>query len=271
MNRVAFSTLVMLFVALAGSAQSFEGIYGAAAQGMNISGVAIPSIHSGSSNPGALAGIEKPSAGLFYGSGYMASEMSTKGASVTMPLATGVFSLTGSYYGYSLYNEQRYSLAYGKTLGQKFSAGISLDYCMMSIGNNYGTKGAFTFGAGMLASLNKELTIGGRIFNPFRVSISKNIESHVPSLISFGLAYRFSQQLTLSSEIEKNSENSPVAGLGFDYSPVNKFHIRGGFSVNPGTWSFGIGFKTRYVDADIAAVKHPVAGFAPQISVICSF
>jgi hypothetical protein len=250
-------------------AQGFGGAVGAAPESMSLKGLTTSTAFSGFTNPASLTFFAKPTAGLYYASGLASSNLSTKAAAVVLPGLRGVFAFSGSFYGYSQYNEQRYSLAYAKLLGTNISAGISLDYCQLGLGGGYGSAGTFTFGAGIKAQLTEELEASARVFNPIRSGLSDVIQAKIPSDIGFGLAYTFSKQLWASVEIIKQSDLDAGIGLGFEYALLSSFNVRGGYGINPNTWSFGMGFKGKYFDADIASIYHPIMGFAPRISLVC--
>jgi hypothetical protein len=95
------------------------------------------------------------------------------------------------------------------------------------------------------------------------------MQAKIPSDLGVGLAYTFSKQLWASIEIVKQSDLDAGIGLGFEYALLPSFNVRGGYGINPNTWSFGMGFKGKYFDADLASIYHPIMGFAPRISIAC--
>lgn len=268
MNRVVFVSAIFLLAICNGQAQGYGGIAGAAPESMSIKGLAVSTAFSGFVNPALLTFFSKPTVGLYYTSGLVSSNLSTKAAAAVLPGLRGVFALSGSYYGYSQYNEQRYSLAYAKVLGSSLSAGVSLDYCHLGLGGAYGSTGSFTFGLGVKAQLADDLQIGARVFNPISNGFSNLVQAKIPSQMGVGLSYSFSKQLWASLEVAKQSDVDASIGLGFEYAVLQNFKVRGGYALNPNTWSFGIGFKTKYFDTDLASVYHPILGFAPRMSVV---
>jgi hypothetical protein len=268
MKRVIFLVFLFLNTVSWSQAQGFGGVGGAAPESMSIKGLAVSTAFSGFINPATLAYFSKPTAGLYYASGLVSTNLSTKAATAVLPGLRGVFALSGSYYGYSQYSEQRYSLAYAKVLGSSLSAGVSLDYCHLGLGGAYGSSGAFTFGLGVKAQLATDLQLGARVFNPISSGFSNLVQANIPSEMGVGLSYSFSKQLWASLEILKQSDRDASIGLGFEYAVLQNFKVRGGYGLNPNAWSFGVGFKTKYFDADLTSVYHPIMGFAPRMSVV---
>lgn len=268
MNRVIFFVFVLLHTVLWSQAQGFGGVAGAAPDGMSIKGLAVSTAFSGFVNPATLAFYTKPTAGLYYSYGLVSSNLSTKAAAAVLPGLRGVFSLNGSYYGYNQYSEQRYCLAYAKVLGNSLAAGVSLDYCHIGLGGAYGSSGSFTFGLGLKAQIANDLQLGARVFNPISSRFSNLVQAKLPSEMGIGLTYSFSKQLWASLEVTKQSDMDAGIGLGFEYAVLQNFKVRGGYGLNPNAWSFGVGFKAKYFDADLASVYHPIMGFAPRLSVV---
>ena len=69
-------------------------------------------------------------------------------------------------------------------------------------------------------------------------------------------------------EVDKDSENRPIAKAGAEYQVNKKFFARTGFNLNPQSAFGGLGFKLRKFTLDYAFQFHEQFGAAHQASVI---
>src|SRR5690606_8928556 len=148
------------------------------------------------------------------------------------PTNSGTFGLSVNYFGQSLYNEKKIGLAFGKRFGDKFSAGLQLDYYGLSI-EEYGNKNIFTFEAGLQYYLLKQLMIGGRLINPIRQDIDENGNQQLESIVTFCLNYTPIEKVSMMDEVKKDVANEPIVKAGLDYRIIKTLSLRGGFQVNP--------------------------------------
>lgn len=272
MKRVFKGLIVLVLnLPLGLFSQGWEGINGPAAASLSVSGVSLSGEWSGFSNPAGLALISKAYAGLAVENRFQMKELTLKGISIGLPVLGGVFGLSGSHFGNSLYSEQRYNLAYSKKLGSSFYSGISIDYCLLSQGKGYGNAGGLTFGVGLLAGLNENLLLGAYLFNPIKIQLSENIQSEIPVLMRLGLLYKFTSQLWGTVEIAKNSDSKAAVQMGVEYNAFQHFAFRAGVSSWPGSFAFGVGYYQRHLKFDIGAGFHPDLGLCPQIGCIYHF
>src|SRR5215210_5975215 len=80
-------------------------------------------------NQAGLGRVKSISAGITNELRFMVPELSVRGLAIAIPVKkSGVFGLSISYFGYSVYNEKKIGLAYARAFGEKFSAGIQIDY-----------------------------------------------------------------------------------------------------------------------------------------------
>ena len=91
-------------------------------------------------NQAGLAFLKETVIGVSHEQRFMLNELSLNGAAFALPTKkNGTFALSVSYFGYKLYNEQKAGLAYAKSFGDKFSAGVQIDYLGTSIAEGYGS------------------------------------------------------------------------------------------------------------------------------------
>lgn len=224
-------------------------------------------------NQANLAYYENISAGVYYENRFLVKEMSSQAFSFVLPSKKlGVFGVSFSRFGYSLYNESKYGLSYARKFGPNFSAGVQMNYLSAHIGENYGTKGTFTAELGVRAILLKKLAIGFHAYNLTRAKMANYNNERIPTILRLGLQYTFSEKVFLSAEVEKDIDFKPVFKMGMEYRPAKLFYLRAGVSSNPFISSFGLGFNiSDKFNIDLASTVHPVLGMSPMASLSYNF
>jgi hypothetical protein len=244
---------------------------GGRSAGMGYTGVTLSDPWSVQNNQAGLGYLNKISAGLYYENRFLLNELSTKAAVFVLPTQSGVFGVNMSYFGYENYNETKVGLAYGKSFGEKISAGIQLDYLSTHIAENYGNKSGVTFEVGVLSKLSKSLSIGAHVFNPIRIKLADYNDERIPTILKLGLMYNFSDKVIVIAEAEKNISYKAVFKGGIEYHIIKEIYLRAGMSTNPTLNTFGIGFEFKKLKIDFASSIHQVLGYSPQISLLYSF
>ncbi len=245
---------------------------GARAAALGNSAVTYKDIWASFHNQAGLAFLKEPVAGISHEQRFMLNELSSNAAAFALPTKElGTFALSVSYFGYKLYNEQKIGLAYAKNFGDKISAGVQFDYLGTSISEGYGSKAAFTVEAGFQALLVKDLWIGVHVYNPTQVKLSDYYNEKIPSLLTLGLNYSFSDKVNISVETEKDLDADAIIRGALEYHPVKQFYLRGGIASDPLLSSFGFGLELQNFVIDLAASYHQDLGFSPVISIAYSF
>mgnify|MGYP001607221999 FL=1 len=253
---------------------------GARSAGMGNASVTLGDLWSINHNQAGLADIKKITAGIYYENRFSISEMGLKAVAAAFPIpgfANGVLGLSVSYFGYAAYNDSKFGLAYAKKLGDRYSVGIQLDYLQTTIGGDYGKKGAVAAETGFKAELIDNLFIGIHIFNPtrtklFTYTIQEIPETErIPTIMRFGLSYRFSEKVIVSVETEKDIYYKPVFKAGIEYQPIDLLYLRAGISTDPVYNSFGFGINLNHFKIDFAASRHQVLGYTSQIGLSYEF
>jgi hypothetical protein len=244
---------------------------GARQAGMGTAGVAFHDLWSVTHNQAGLALLTKPSFGLFYENKFALKELGLKAGAFAYPTSSGVFAIDLMQFGYSKYNESRIGLAYAKSLGKKFSIGVKFDYLNTFYAEGYGNKGTFIAEIGFLAQPIKHFFIGGHIYNLSRSKIAAYDDERVPSIITFGIAYEFSEKVLCTVEAEKDLQYKPIYKVGMEYKFLENLFIRAGVTSNPNQMSLGIGYIYKKIKADISFSSHQVLGISPHIGISYEF
>jgi hypothetical protein len=247
---------------------------GARSSAMGNASVSLSDVWSAHHNQAGLGFERNVSAGVYYENRFLLKELSVKGAVVAVPVKGGTFGLCVTSFGYSLYNENKYSLSFAKAFGDKLSAGIALDYLTTKIAatdaSSAANKGVPVAEVGIQAKPMKGLTFGAHVFNPTRSKQADYNHERVPTIIRLGGDYNFSDKVILAIETEKDIAKKAIFKAGLEYRAVKEFYIRAGIATNPTLSSFGFGLNLKNFKIDFSASYHQILGFSPQLSLTYS-
>lgn len=222
-------------------------------------------------NQAGLADFEEITVGLGYDNSFM-KELATKHLAAAIPTKnSGVFGISLQQYGFNLYSLNKIGFAYAMKLSPNFSAGIMVDYLYLQLGDVYGSSGTVTFELGAKYKLNDEWTLGVHVFNPVMSKLAEYHDERLFSTLSLGTAFKASEQLTLTAEVQKTIDLKPDVKFGFDYKIVPAISLRSGISTNPGIYSFGLGFNVNNFIIDFSGNFHQILGFSPSTALIYKF
>lgn len=244
---------------------------GGRAAAMGGASVCFSDFWSLNNNQAGLAYIDKMKIGLYFENRFLTKELGYKALGFVLPTKSGVFGVNYSHFGYNLYNEQKIGLAYAKSFGKRFAAGLQFDYLGTHIAENYGNKSAFTFEIGVIAKLTDNVNIGAHFFNPVNAKFNDYNNEKIPSVIKLGINYTFSQKLLIACETEKNINYDAILKLGMEYKILPFANARIGISNNPNIFSFGFGIEHKQFNIDFSSSVHQILGYSPQLSLIYSF
>lgn len=238
---------------------------------LGFTAVSLSDLWSTHHNQAGLAFLTKPSAGIFYEDRFLLKETGLSALAVALPLKKGTFGFAYSSFGYSLYKESKYGISYAQKLGENFGASLQLDYMTFRMGDSYGSRGAITGEVGLRARIYKGLTLGLHVFSPGNFKISRHSEEYIPTVVRAGIDYKFSENVILASEVEKQIDRKLVFRSGIEYRLIKEFFIRAGYATNPNTSTFGIGIELKHFKIDLSSQFHSTLGFTPQAGLSYAF
>ncbi len=244
---------------------------GARSSAMGNASVSLSDVWSAQHNQAGLGFVRDISAGVYYENRFLIKEISIRGAAVALPVKGGTFGLCITNFGYTLYNENKYSLSFAKAFGEKFSMGIAMDYLTTKIAEGYGSKGLLAAEVGMIAKPIKNLSIGVHVYNPTRAKIASYNDERLPTIIRLGADYSFSDKVILAIETRKDIAQKEEFRAGIEYKAVKEFYLRIGISTNPTLSCFGFGINLKNLKIDFAANYHQVLGISPQLGLSYNF
>ncbi|MBT8195537.1 MAG: hypothetical protein KJO64_03870, partial [Bacteroidia bacterium] len=247
----------------------------AGAESNAMAGISITNnnIWSAWNNQAGLSSINKVQLGWYTELPYGISELQNSGMALAIPTDKyGTFAVNVNYFGYSLYNESAFGLAYGKKLSENVSVGVGLNYHQISISEPKGNAGTVTAEIGLQTTFSPKLSSAFHLYNPTRSVIdTETTEEELPGIAKFALTYKASEKVHLVSEIEKDFDNDAILKFGFDYTIIEDLHIRGGIHSNDFEYGFGVGYKFSKFNVDVASKYQQDLGFTPSVSMFYTF
>ncbi len=275
--------LGIMVLSLPGLSQALSHIpTGSRAAALGNVSVASQDFYAVFNNQAGIANYKKPAIGVDWQNHFLVGELSYNSAGLILPTHMGAFGGNIQYYGYALYNESKMGLSFARKFGEKFAAGLQMDYFMRHIAEGYGNANAFTFEMGMQADLSENLVLGVHVFNPIEVKYSGADEEKIPAVVTLGVFYSITDQLIITAETEKNMLFKPVFRGGLEYTLPHPVSFRVGFSSIPARvgsegfsvanqFSFGFGYQWGNLQVDIAASMHQTLGWSPGLSLYYEF
>ncbi len=242
---------------------------GARYAGMGNVGVMCTDLWSVSYNQAGLGFYNHLSAGFYHENRFALSELALHSLAISLPTGTGTFGLNCTYFGYSLYNESKVGLGFGKSLTDKFSAGLQFNWLNTHIEDETGNIGAMTIEAGILAKPVKNLSIGFHIYNPTASHFSSHsLKEPIPVIIRFGVGYEYREKLFIALETEKDIEKDPAFfKAGIEYKIIQNLYARMGVMISNLVYhSAGLGLILKRIKIDFAFSHHQILGYTPHFS-----
>jgi len=150
-------------------------------------------------------------------------------------------------------------------LSEKLSAGVQIDYFSERSSGEYGNSNTVTFETGIIVNAGNDISLGIHLFNPLPRSVRK---TYLPAIIRAGAAKYFGEDLLAGLELEMRTGGSVVLKTGFEYETSERFWLRGGFSTANNSFSFGIGYRVKFAQVDLAFASHDKLGISSTASMI---
>jgi hypothetical protein len=265
-----FWALLMLLFSIPSSAAIKTS--DARSKSLALAGAALTSDATGWSNPAALAFLDRPCMNLQAENPWCVPELSAGGLSFCLPVRAGTFALSFSRFGYEAYHESQAGFSFGKSLGKKVKAGISLDYRKIKQYADYGDLFAIIPSCGIQILPLPCLVLGLQVSNPGSQRYYPHRFMKYPALVKIGLAYQPDPDILFCFDVNSESGCKPVYCGGIEYNFEKQFIFRLGLSSSRCMqYSLGIGYSGKRLKTDIAVSHHPVLGFSPAITLTFLF
>jgi hypothetical protein len=216
-------------------------------------------------NQATLASNNSLSCGFNYENRFNISELGTSSAGLIIPAGKACLAAIYSHFGYTDFKRDMTGLACGIKLSGKISAGVQVDYFSERTTGEYSNNQSVTCEAGVLITPSGSTRIGIHIFNPVPNSLRKTF---LPSSLRIGVGTYLNNSLFTGAELEMSTLNKLIVRTGFEYEAAKKLWLRGGYSSDNNSFSFGLGYLVRLVQMDIGFVTHENLGITSSVSLI---
>jgi hypothetical protein len=218
-------------------------------------------------NPGALGALDKFSAGLSYENRFLLKELQSQNAVAVVPLKVGVISVGGHHYGYRNFRSYKAGLGYSMQLSDRLFAGVQMNYQGIILSENYGSDGGVTAEAGVYAKITEKWTMGVAVFNIGRARLADYGDDRFSTIMRLGTAYKFSDKVLVSIEVDKDVEYPIRFKTGVDYQIADMFSLRGGFATGRVEGTFGFGLNFEMLTIDLGSSYDQILGWSPNFSI----
>jgi hypothetical protein len=267
--------LLSITVLLSSSVYAYSDNYqvGARSGGLAHASVAMSNQWSIFHNQAGLANVERMAVGLSYESKFLMSDLGIKAGSFIYPISkeSGTFGISAYQFGFSNYSESKYGLAYAKTVGEKIRFGLQINYLQTRIGDIYGSQSMVSGDLGVQADITKDLTFGAHVFNINRTKLTDFNDERLPTILRFGFQYKFSDQLMVVAETEKDINKDIQLKGGLEYHPNEFIYLRIGAGSAPFLYAFGFGVDWKNLNLDFSSSVNNVLGHSPQLTLSYNF
>lgn len=257
--------LVFLFIS-----RSAAGIWlsrpaaGAGEAGMAYACIMKPGIWSAFHNQAALPLSHGSAFSFSYENRFGLKELAARSVCLVIPSGNSAIGAVCSYSGYSGFSRETIGLAGGTMLGSGFSAGVQANIHIENQAGDYKDYIMVTCEGGFLIDLSDNVRAGLHVFNPVPNSLRK---VPVHSAIRAGAGIELPGNLFTAIEAEMKSGKRINLRTGFEYTPCTKIRLRGGYSAEEPSFSFGFGYALKPALVDIAFSTHPALGITSSFSV----
>jgi hypothetical protein len=239
--------------------------------GMGYTCVALSDAWSAVNNPAGMAFCENTSAAFYYENRFLVRSMAQQTGAFTLRTRYGTLGATLGYTGDALYHSLNSGLGFALKLGNRFAAGIRLDYLSTALGEEYGKRSNVTFDAGIQLKITEKLAFGVQVCNPFEVKLADYAGERIPSVYRAGFAYTLSDRLIFAAEVHKTSGFAAGLRTGAECRISKSVYARIGLCTAPVRYTFGFGTLLKQFRIDISSAFHPQLGYSPQVSLSYSF
>lgn len=217
-------------------------------------------------NQAGLGFQPKMAIGFHHENRFVVKEYSLHAVGFVLPVRPGTFGISYSYFGYSVYNESKVGIGFGRQFGNGFSAGVQLNYHHNYLEGEFGNRNALTVEGGLQYQPGEIFKFGVHLFNPTRSTIAAPDTDTIPTTFRAGMSVQPMEKLTVFTQGEARIDQPSRFMAGLEYQLIQALDLRGGLVTNPFMTSFGLGYEINRISADIAFTRHEILGFTPHFS-----
>jgi hypothetical protein len=216
-------------------------------------------------NQATLASNSSLSCGFNYENRFSINELATRSAGLVIPAGKASLAAIYSHFGYTDFRRDMTGLACGIKISSKISAGVQVDYFSERTSGEYNNNQSVTCEIGVLLTPSRNTSIGIHVFNPVPNSLRK---AYLPSSLRVGAGTFLNKSLFTGIEAEISTRSKLIIRTGFEYEAAKKLWLRGGYSSDNNSFSFGLGYLVKFVQMDIGFLTHENLGITSSVSLI---
>ncbi len=185
------------------------------------------------------------------------------GASVNT--GRGVLGVTLSHTGFASFTESQMGVSYRQILGEGIYAAVTLRVFHAGDVDGYGGGVAILPDLSFFYQSNERFSAGLIIRN---VSKSPHPFGNEPLDHEMGIGghWHFSKYLNLNADVRHSPVYRVSAGVGIEWIVREALYFRTGFRSQPQNNGFGMGYRVKNVQVDIASIYQPLLGYTPSVS-----
>lgn len=262
---------LLLLLLTPGTAWSaFEPVYaGARPVGMAGAFVAVADdAEAAFLNPGGTPQVGRFALTSHYTRLFGMKELAQVSVSGVAPTALGHIGLFYHGLGSSLYREGVFGLSYGRSIGRRFHAGLTLRRLSLSI-RNYEGASAFALDTGVLVDLPYNLRFGAMAHAAGRFAES-GLAAENPRIIQAGLS-RTGDRLTVSFQLDRHPRHGYTTRVGQEFRLAEFVTVRAGLTTDPSLFYVGLGLAKGRIRTDYALSSHSLLGVTHRFSLTMEF
>jgi hypothetical protein len=265
LHKIPVSVLFIFLFSSASGSDPYLFTAGAAEAGMSCSCVMRSGFWSSFHNQALLPLNTSPFFAFSYQNRFNISELGTRSAGLVIPVGKACLGAVYSQFGYKDLMRHTAGLACGLKLSEKISAGIQTDIFFERTSGEYDERQSLTFEAGLLVMPSEKIRFGLHLFNPVPNSFRKR---YLPSSVRAGAGIYLSRILFACAEAEMSTGRNLILKTGIEYETSKNLWLRGGFSSENNSFSFGIGYVMKFVRIDLGFATHDRLGVTSSASII---
>ncbi|HEY5469782.1 MAG TPA: hypothetical protein VIK07_04605 [Bacteroidales bacterium] len=265
LHKISVSVIFLFLFSTAYGGDTYRLSAGAGEAGMGNVCIMKNGFWSSFQNQALLAFNNSISFGLSYENRFSIEELGTRSIGLAIPVGKASIGAVYSHFGYIDFKRDMTGLACGLKLSENISAGVQVDYFSERTTSEYNNNQSVTFETGLLFTPSENTRIGIHLFNPLPNSIRKNF---LPTSIRVGVGTELSEILFAGVEAEMSAGNKLIVSTGYEYEAAKNLWLRGGFSTNNNSFSFGLGYLTKIAQLDLAFQTHEKLGVTSSVSLI---
>lgn len=222
-------------------------------------------------NPAGTAQLKSANIAVAYHLPYFVDELSYKSISGILPFKFGVIAASVNQYGFSLYQENTFNLAYARGITSNLDVAFQFNYLRTHISQS-GSGGNLYAGLGLRYAALENLVLACYISNPEKANIQINDEvEKITSLFVLGFKWLSSDNFNVSAEVEKQTDLELIYKLGLEYSIKNRVWLRTGILGKPSVYTMGLGFNVHHFNLDTGIAIHPSLGVSSCFGISYQF